>query len=106
VVVYAGEVHYDANGCFGEALDIAFRLLDAVRVKKALQAAAEPLVLVVSGDNYRSIVRHGYDGIDQGAFRRLVSVQVAGHRHPGWIYAPEPAIHPQVADPASYRRPA
>jgi class 3 adenylate cyclase len=106
VVVHAGEVHYDANGCFGEALDIAFRLLDAARVKKALQAAADPLVLVVSGDIYRSIVRHGYDGIDQGAFRRLVSVQVAGHRHPGWIHAPEPAIHPQVADLASYRRPA
>ena len=26
-VVHAGEVHYDANGCFGEALDVAFRLL-------------------------------------------------------------------------------
>jgi class 3 adenylate cyclase len=25
VVVHAGEVHYDAHGCFGEALDIAFR---------------------------------------------------------------------------------
>jgi GTP diphosphokinase / guanosine-3',5'-bis(diphosphate) 3'-diphosphatase len=29
VVLHAGEVHYDGNGCFGEALDIAFRLLDA-----------------------------------------------------------------------------
>jgi class 3 adenylate cyclase len=35
VVVHAGEVHYDANGCFGEALDVAFRLLDAVRVTTA-----------------------------------------------------------------------
>ena len=33
-VVHAGEVHYDANGCFGEALDIAFRLLDATHAKK------------------------------------------------------------------------
>jgi class 3 adenylate cyclase len=31
VVMHAGEVHYDANGCFGEALDIAFRLLDAAQ---------------------------------------------------------------------------
>lgn len=64
VVVHAGEVHYDANGCFGETLDIAFRLLDAAHVKKALQAAADPLILVISGDIYRAIVRHGYDGID------------------------------------------
>lgn len=64
VVVHAGEVHYDANGCFGETLDIAFRLLDAAHVKKALQAATDPLILVISGDIYRAIVRHGYDGID------------------------------------------
>ena len=49
VVVHAGEVHYDANGCFGEALDVAFRLLDAVRVKRALRETADPLILVVSG---------------------------------------------------------
>ena len=39
-VVHAGEVHYDANGCFGEALDIAFRLLDVPAVKKVTGAAA------------------------------------------------------------------
>jgi hypothetical protein len=33
--------------------------------------------LVVSGDIYNSVVRHGYDGIDRGAFRRLVTRQVA-----------------------------
>jgi len=88
VVVHAGEVHYDANGCFGEALDIAFRLLDAARVKKALQAADAPLSLIVSADIYKSVVRHGYDGIDQHAFRPLVRVHVAGSRHPGWIHIP------------------
>ena len=70
VVVHAGEVHYDVNGCFGEALDVAFRLLDAPPVKKALQVTASPLILVVSGDIYRSVVRQRYDGIDQGSFRR------------------------------------
>jgi class 3 adenylate cyclase len=52
VVVHAGEVNYDPNGCFGEALDIAFRLLDATHVKKALQVAADPLILVISGEIY------------------------------------------------------
>jgi hypothetical protein len=82
VVVHAGEVHYDANGCFGEALDVAFRLLDAAHIKNALRAAPDPLILVISGDIYRTVVRHGYDGIDQRAFHPLVCVHVAGNRRP------------------------
>lgn len=46
-VVHAGEVHYDTNGCFGEALDIAFRLLDAPSVKKTLRTATGPLTPMV-----------------------------------------------------------
>lgn len=106
VVVHAGEVHYDANGCFGEALDIAFRLLDAPHVKKALQASTDPLTLVISGDIYRAIVRHGYDGIDQSTFHPLVRVRIAGNRYPGWIHIPGQPAHDQVTEIARYRRPA
>jgi hypothetical protein len=106
VVVHAGEVHYDANGCFGEALDVAFRLLDAARVKRALRDMADPLILVVSGDIYSSVVRHGYDGIDHDAFHQLVRVNVAGRRYPGWIHLPEQAMRHIVTQLASYRRPA
>jgi hypothetical protein len=98
VVVHAGEVHYDASGCFGEALDLAFRLLDAVQVKKALRAASGPLALVVSEDIHRSVIRHGYDGIDQRAFRPLARVQIAGHRHTGWIHIPGDATRPKVTE--------
>jgi class 3 adenylate cyclase len=106
VVVHAGEVHYDANGCFGEALDIAFRLLDAAHVKKAFQKAPDPLILVISGDIHRAVVRHGYDGINQRAFHPLVRVNIAGHRYPGWIHMPgHPAQH-QVTELARYRQPA
>src|SRR6266700_5748510 len=106
VVMHAGEVHYDANGCFGEALDVAFRLLDAARVKRMLREAAGPLVLVVSGGIYSSVVRHGYDGIDQHAFHPLVRVKIAGNCHLGWIHIPEEGIRHQVTDMADYRRPA
>ena len=106
VVVHAGEVHYDANGCFGEALDVAFRLLDAVRVKRALRETADPLILVISGDIYNSVVRHGYGGIDQQAFHPMVRVHVAGKRFPGWIHLPEQATEYNVTQMASYRRPA
>ena len=88
VVMHAGEVQYDANGCFGEALDIAFRLLDAARVKRALKEAADPLVLVISREIYSSVVRHGHDGIDRHTFHQLVRVQIAGNQYPGWIHAP------------------
>jgi class 3 adenylate cyclase len=88
VVAHAGDVHYDANGCFGEALDVAFRLLDAIPVKKALLETADPLILVISEVIYNSVVRHGYDGIDQHAFHPLVRVQIAGKRYPGWIHIP------------------
>jgi class 3 adenylate cyclase len=89
VVIHAGEVHYDVNGCFGEALDIAFRLLDASRVKRELREAADPLILVISRDIYSSVVRHGYDGIDQQTFHPLVCVRIAGKRYRGWIHIPE-----------------
>ena len=104
-MVHAGEVHYDANGCFGEALDIAFRLLDAALVKRALRVGTDPLILVVSGEIYRSVVRHGYDGIDQHAFRPLVRVQVAGNHYRGWIRIPEEAVQHHVAEMANYPRP-
>jgi len=106
VVMHAGEVHYDANGCFGEDLDVAFRLLDAARVKRALRETADPLVLVVSGDIYSSVVRHGYDGIDHQTFHPLVRVQIAGKRYPGWIHIPRHATLHTVTQMASYRRPA
>jgi class 3 adenylate cyclase len=106
VVMHAGEVHYDANGCFGEALDVAFRLLDAANVKRALQAAADPLTLVVSGDIYWTLVRHGYDGINQSSFHQLVRVNVSGHRYLGWIHIAERTTRHRVAELASYRRSA
>jgi len=106
VVVHAGDVHYDANGCYGEALDVAFRLLDAARVKKALRESADPLVLVISEDIHRSVVRHGYDGIDRQSFQPLVRVCVAGRRYPGWVRCPEHVSPRRVTQLESYRRPA
>lgn len=107
VVVHAGEVHYDANGCFGEALDIAFRMLDAARLKKMLRETAGSLILVVSGDIYSSVVRHDDGGgIDQHAFGPLVRVTIAGRRHVGWVHVPGEATPRQVTDLAGYRRPA
>lgn len=106
VVMHAGEVQYDANGCFGEALDISFRLLDATPVKKALQITSDPLTLVVSGDIYRSVVRHGHGGIDRNAFHQVVCVKIAGYRYPGWIHISREVTRKRVAEMASYQHSA
>ena len=102
--MHAGEVHYDTNGCFGEALDVAFRLLDAARVKRALREMADPLILVVSGDIYSSIVRQGYGSIDHETFHQQVRVQVADRRYPGWIDFPGHGMRHMVTQLASHRR--
>jgi hypothetical protein len=87
-VVHAGEVHYDRRGCFGEALDITFRLLDAAEVKRKLRQTTASLVLVVSDDIYHSVIRQGYPGIDETSFEPLVHVRIADQQHLGWINVP------------------
>jgi hypothetical protein len=84
-VIRAGEVHYDQQGCFGESLDIAFRLLDAPEVKANLQQTKIPLSVVVSDTIYQSIVRHGYPGITEQTYKRAVHVHIAGRAHHGWL---------------------
>ena len=85
-VMHAGEVHLDPQGCYGEALDVAIRLLDAPPVKRALKQTQAPLVLVISDEIYSGIVRHGY--VDAATYLPLVRVRVAGRRHRGWVHVP------------------
>jgi hypothetical protein len=89
VVLHAGEVHQDIQGYFGEALDVAFRLLDAPEVKHAFRLSTAPLLLVVSELIYRSIVLQGYQGIDEQGFTRMVDVLVGKLRYRGWICLPD-----------------
>jgi hypothetical protein len=91
MVVHAGEVHFDGKGYFGEALDVAFRLLDAPRLKESLRRGPGPLVLAVSDIIYWSIVSQEYDGIPSEAYRPALRVMVAGRRRTGWVHAPATA---------------
>lgn len=89
VVMHAGEVHLDMRGWYGEAIDVAIRLLDAPPVKRALKQAAAPLVLVVSNEIYTGLVCQGY--VSEDSYRRLVRVQVGNRWHHGWVHVPQPA---------------
>ena len=85
VVVHAGQVRRDDNGYFGEALDIACRLLDAPEAKAALKAAPEPLLLVISS-HIRESLAAAATGLEH--YRHLVTTHVAGRAHPGWSPVP------------------
>jgi hypothetical protein len=89
-VMHAGEVHLDSRGWYGEAIDIAIRLLDAPRVKQALKLATAPLVLVISNEIYAGIVCQGY--VDASTYLP-VWARVGTRRHRGWVHAPA-AGHP------------
>ncbi|HEX4093309.1 MAG TPA: hypothetical protein VHZ33_31700 [Trebonia sp.] len=87
-VVHAGEVHEDGRGFYGEAIDVAIRLLDSRSVKRALKQAAAPLVLVVSDAIYAGIVCHGELPADPYLPLR---VSVGSRRQRGWVHIPRPA---------------
>jgi hypothetical protein len=91
-VVHAGEVHADSRGFYGEAIDVAIRLLDSPPVKRALRQAASPLVLVVSEEIHSGIVCQGY--LNGGTYRPLVRVRVANRQHRGWVHVPDPGAAP------------
>jgi hypothetical protein len=99
-VVHAGEVHSDGRGFYGEAIDVAIRLLDSPPVKKTLKQAASPLVLVVSEEIHSGIVCHGY--VDGGTYRPLVRVRVANRQHRGWVHIPDAG---DIADSQTIYRP-
>ncbi len=91
VVLHAGEIHDDGRGFYGEDLDLAFRLLDAPKLKRVFRdTPAAPVVLVVSEEIFGRIVRHRY--IDGGTYEPLVRVRMAGRQHRGWVHFPRPAV--------------
>jgi hypothetical protein len=82
LVVHAGDVHDDGKGFFGEELDVGFRLLDAVPVKRALAGSPGCLAVILSEEIFCAVVRHGYGTVDSGAYSRRIRVEVAGrHRY-------------------------
>ncbi|MEU3644002.1 hypothetical protein AB0E59_11555 [Lentzea sp. NPDC034063] len=88
IAIHAGDVACDDTGWFGEEIEIANRLLAAPALKIRSQQTSSPLVLVVSEQIHRSVIRHGYDGIDASAFDPLITLKVAGLECRGWVHVP------------------
>jgi hypothetical protein len=58
MVVHAGEVLGDAHGVVGAAINMAFRLLEAEQLKRALRASAGPLAMIASEWFFDEVIRH------------------------------------------------
>jgi hypothetical protein len=87
-VIHAGEILSDGKSSYGEAVDVACRLLEAPRFKAHFRQQKAPLALVTSDEIYRSIICQGYDGIKSEDFQQLVTVKVGRRRRKGWVYLP------------------
>ena len=84
MVVHAGEVHHDAHGYAGYDVNLAFRLVDARPLREAMEHSTAAVGLIVSEGVHDGVLRHGYGGLDAGAFEQ-VRVQVKSADVPGWI---------------------
>ena len=58
LALHAGEVHHDERGPCGDALNFAFRLLDAVAAKQLLALSSGLLVVIASELLYQGVIRH------------------------------------------------
>ncbi|MEV4313537.1 hypothetical protein [Actinocrispum sp. NPDC049592] len=96
--VHSGEVHYDARGIFGEAVDIACRLLDSHELKEITRSSSAPLTLGISDDLYHAVVKHGYFGIQAEEFTDAVRLEIGDQIHRGWVLRPAiPAFIPAAS---------
>ncbi|MGB3440302.1 MAG: hypothetical protein WBA97_16265 [Actinophytocola sp.] len=85
VAVHFGDIHYDSRGPFGEDIDLMVRLLDCHELKSRLKKSAAPLILGVTERFYRSVVKHGYDGIEAENFLPLPRLRMGGQTYRSWV---------------------
>lgn len=105
VAAHIGEVHHDAHGLVGTAVNHLVRLLDAPPLKRALEDSGDEVALIVSDYFYDSVVRHAGGRVDPTAFWP-VTVEVKQTRARGWVHLPHsPAGTPALRE-AALARPA
>jgi hypothetical protein len=101
VALHAGEVSHDQHGVTGDAINLAFRLIDAPPLKDALAASPGVLALIASPWFYEEVIRHQPSA--QPATWRAHPVVVKETATTGWIALPD---HPYPSrDPAEVVQP-
>ncbi|TDB83040.1 tetratricopeptide repeat protein [Actinomadura sp. KC216] len=93
LAVHAGEIHHDEHGVTGTAINVAFRLLAAEPLKRALAGSAGGLAVIASQWFYEEVIRH--DAASSPATYRQVRVSVKETRVSAWICRPDDPYPPQ-----------
>ena len=88
IAVHAGEIHPDAHGVTGNAVNRTFRLVEAPALKSALDGSAGVLALIVSDWFYDEVVRHE-PAARPGCYRPVRAV-VKETRAAAWIRVLDP----------------
>ena len=87
LAVHAGEIHYDAHGVAGAAINMAFRLLEAPPLKRALAESSGVLAMIASRWFFEEVIRH--TPASMPASYRRVAVVVKETRDSAWICRPD-----------------
>jgi len=85
--LHAGEVRYDQHGVTGQAVNWAFRLVDAKLLKAALASSSWVLAIIASSWFFDQVIRHAAVGIPP-TYRRVL-VRAKDDTQPGWICLPD-----------------
>jgi hypothetical protein len=86
IALHAGEVHHDAHGVVGTAINFSFRLLDAEPLKRALRESPGTLALIASQWFFEEIIRH--DRTSAASYQQ-VAVAVKETQATAWICRPD-----------------
>ena len=92
LAVHAGEIHHDAHGVAGTAINVAFRLLEAAPLKRALARSSGVLVVIASRWFFEEVIRH--TPASRPASYRRVLIVVKETRDNAWICRPDDPYPP------------
>lgn len=87
VAVHTGEARHDGNGVVGEAVNHAFRILDARPFKDALNESGASLAVIVSQRVHDDVVRHGPGLIDPDEYGPI-DIAVKETEGTAWVRVP------------------
>jgi len=95
MALHAGEINYDEHGATGAAINMAFRLLEAPQLKKALAASTGVLALIVSSWFFDEVVRNS--PIADPATYRRITIEVKETTTQAWMSLPDRPYPPDEA---------
>ncbi|HEU5470525.1 MAG TPA: hypothetical protein VFV67_07715 [Actinophytocola sp.] len=87
LVLHAGEVHQNAHGSVGPAINLAFRILDASDAKNALNMSNSVLAVIASDQFYRDVIVQD-PGTAPDTYRRIL-VLVKETSTLAWLRLPD-----------------